>query len=87
MKLKVHGVQHYDFNNSKGEHVSGYKLHTLNENISNDAFTGCKCEVVSCKDEAYHKLLANTADGKLVGKDIEVEYNSYGKVESLRISK
>lgn len=85
MKFKVCGVGDYDFTNTSGERVVGFKLNCLNESPSMEHFIGSKCEMVSCKPEVYERLRNATTDGKLVGKVIDVEYNSKGRPEQIAL--
>lgn len=82
---KILGVCPFDFTNDKtGERICGYSVHAVTDEPENEKFIGSESIKFSTNDAKLSKLpIANVHE--LVGKNVELIYNRYGKVADLRI--
>lgn len=82
-QMKIIGVRPYRFTpDGQTETISGYTVWALE-----DAGTNGKGQLpvkLGMNEEIYNSLIvANGGFDKLAGKDVDVVFNRYGKVESL----
>lgn len=84
MKLRLVGIQSYDFQKD-GEHVKGNKLHAMNENPSMNGLVGYQVMNINCNDNMLLNLLNGDTPNHLINKTIDVEFNQYGKANSIQI--
>lgn len=89
MLYRFVGLQHYDFIDKDGKSVIGNKLHVLDERGDLAGFElGYKVDKLSINDDLKAKLLALLPDPKqLVNKQLNIEFNSYGRVERISLVK
>lgn len=80
---KIVGIKRYDFKDRQGNVVKGYKFH-VNEEEKNTI--GVIAFSFNLGDEKVSSIVNNvpTLD-KLLGKQIEVFYNKYGKADGIRL--
>lgn len=80
MKFSLSGVERVEYDNREGRHVSGYRLHFVNqEKIDNKRGTGYAVQQEFISDEVFDK-----SDDLVVGKCFDVYYNRYGRVDIIK---
>ena len=74
---EVIGIEHRQYTNKQGRLVSGYNLYFT---FSKRNMDGVACQSEWCRDDVVQD------SGVAVGDKVDLLYNRYGKVESIRIN-
>ena len=74
---EVIGIEHRQYTNKQGRFVSGYNLYLTFSKINMD---GVACLSEWCREDVVKD------SGVAVGDKVELFYNRFGKVESIRIN-
>lgn len=73
---EVIGLEHRQYTNKQGRQVSGYNIYVTFEKKNMD---GIACFQDWCSDAAVKE------SGVCVGDKVDLLYNRYGKIESVRL--
>lgn len=84
--MKVIGLQHYKFTTKDGDRLEGNKLHIVLDTPEINMI-GKEARLVSVSDAILNECLKGMPADKLVGENIEVIYNRYGKPARINIVK
>lgn len=77
--MKLIGIQRVDYTNKNGYHILGYRLHTSTPAKTNDSI-GEITDVVFVSDQVFSAF-----DQLVVGDEISIAYNKYGKVSAVSV--
>ncbi|MEG2908940.1 MAG: hypothetical protein RR945_06975 [Erysipelotrichaceae bacterium] len=87
MKLKILGVQHYDFSDKDHNQIVGNKLHCVDERENQNGIIGIKVLTISCNEKLLNNLLGTQPTTILINKYVDVSFNQYGKVDEIQLYK
>lgn len=86
MIFKLLGISHYDFED-KGNRITGNKLHCLNEEETKQNLIGHEVTVFSASDDMVSKMLGGLQPQGVINRNIDVEFNQYGKPARISLVK
>lgn len=82
--MKIIGYSKSDFKTKTGDEIHGYKIYGIDEDIAPEFGEGKTCDQIFLTSWKISEL-GNLDVPSLLGHNVDIGYNRYGKIKSITV--